>query len=185
MQVEVPQVYWHDNSLPIMSLDFYPNSSYLVTAGVGEEGSPVLRVSFQLILYFQLWYIKELEIEKAARQVAANHKGERIEARYFPEFMYDINAIQAKFINIVRFSPNGQMLAAGCDGNEVQIFTMRQSYTGFGATDARPQFVHSKKLLGHVGEITDLQWSSDSQYLVSGSVDSTAILWSTTTFSKV
>jgi len=54
-----------------------------------------------------MWYIKELEIEKAARQVAANSKGERIEARYFPEFMYDINAIQAKFINIVRFSPNG------------------------------------------------------------------------------
>jgi len=37
--VDVPQILWHDNSARIMSLDFYPNSNYLITGSVysGED----------------------------------------------------------------------------------------------------------------------------------------------------
>jgi len=34
-------------------------------------------------------------------------------------------------------------------------------------------------LRGHVGDITDLSWSNDEKYLVSGSVDNFCYLWST------
>jgi len=30
---------------------------------------------------------------------------------------------------------------------------------------------------GHVGDVMDLSWSNDSSFLVSGSLDGTAILW--------
>ena len=45
MNVEVPQILWHDKSAGIMSLDFYPNSNYLVTASVMSESDTGIRVS--------------------------------------------------------------------------------------------------------------------------------------------
>jgi len=38
---------------------------------------------------------------------------------------------------------------------------------------------------GHVGDVMDLCWTKDSNYLASCSVDGTAILWSVNKFSKV
>jgi WD40 repeat protein len=34
MQVEVPQILWHSDSRQIMSIDFYPNSNYLITSSI-------------------------------------------------------------------------------------------------------------------------------------------------------
>lgn len=45
MQIEIPQIYWHDNSAPIMSIDFYPNSNYFVTSSLVSENDTGLRVS--------------------------------------------------------------------------------------------------------------------------------------------
>jgi chromatin assembly factor 1 subunit B len=43
MQVEVPQICWHDETARIMSLDFYPNSDYLVTASMSTENDSGIR----------------------------------------------------------------------------------------------------------------------------------------------
>lgn len=32
-------------------------------------------------------------------------------------------------------------------------------------------------LRGHLGDVADLSWSKDGRYLVSGSVDNSAIVW--------
>lgn len=45
MQVEVPQILWHDSSARIMSIDFYPNSNYLVTGSVVSDEDTGIRVS--------------------------------------------------------------------------------------------------------------------------------------------
>lgn len=45
MQVEVPQILWHSDSRQIMSIDFYPNSNYLVTSSVISEEDTGIRVS--------------------------------------------------------------------------------------------------------------------------------------------
>ena len=45
MQVEIPQILWHDNSARIMTIDFYPNSNYLVTGSVFSEDDTGIRVS--------------------------------------------------------------------------------------------------------------------------------------------
>ena len=39
------------------------------------------------------------------------------------------------------------------------------------------QWGHPRQLRGHVGDVMDLCWSNDSQFLVSGSLDGTAIVW--------
>ena len=44
MNVEVPQILWHDDSARIMSLDFYPNSNYLVTSSVTQNDDSGIRV---------------------------------------------------------------------------------------------------------------------------------------------
>ena len=53
MQVEVPQIFWHYDSARIMSIDFYPNSNYLITASQASEDDTGLRV----IIISQLRFI--------------------------------------------------------------------------------------------------------------------------------
>ena len=43
MQVEVPQICWHDETARIMSIDFYPNSDYCVTSSMNSENDPGIR----------------------------------------------------------------------------------------------------------------------------------------------
>lgn len=45
MQVDVPQILWHDRSARIMSIDFYPNSNYLVSGSVLSDEDSGIRVS--------------------------------------------------------------------------------------------------------------------------------------------
>jgi hypothetical protein len=55
MQVDVPQILWHDGSARIMSIDFYPNSNYLVTGSVVSEEDTGIRVRdfFFIFDYFR------------------------------------------------------------------------------------------------------------------------------------
>ena len=48
----------------------------------------------------------------------------------------------------------------------------------FGKTEETVQWGHPRQLRGHIGDVIDLNWSNDSQFLVSGSLDGTTILWS-------
>ena len=57
MQVEVPQILWHSDSRQIMSIDFYPNSNFLVTSSVISEEDTGIRVrckSHSLVLTLQI-----------------------------------------------------------------------------------------------------------------------------------
>ena len=45
MKLEIPEIFWHGNRERIMSIDFYPNSDYLVTAGPEDEEHLYLKVS--------------------------------------------------------------------------------------------------------------------------------------------
>lgn len=51
MQVEIPQICWHDETARIMSIDFYPNSDYLITASMTNENDPGIR----------FWHLKDFE----------------------------------------------------------------------------------------------------------------------------
>lgn len=44
MQVEIPQICWHDETARIMSIDAYPNSNYIVTSSQASEHDSGIRL---------------------------------------------------------------------------------------------------------------------------------------------
>lgn len=85
-------------------------------------------------------------------------------------------------VNCVRWSPSGEFLAS-CDDESV-IFIWRQKpdteamniCDDVSDSDKETWLIY-KILRGHVEDVYDLSWSQDSQFLLSGSVDNTAIVW--------
>ena len=59
----------------------------------------------------------------------------------------------------------------------VILWQLKSVPVEFGKLDEVIRWGHPRQLRGHVGDVMDLCWSSDSSYLVSGSLDGTAILW--------
>jgi WD40 repeat protein len=60
----------------------------------------------------------------------------------------------------------------------VVIWTLKMTPVEFGQREETVQWGHPRQLRGHVGDVIDLAWSSNSQNLVSCSLDGTSILWS-------
>lgn len=50
MKVEVLEIHWHGNRERINSIDFFPNSNYLVSSGVEDEEKLYIHVLLRLIL---------------------------------------------------------------------------------------------------------------------------------------
>lgn len=68
-------------------------------------------------------------------------------------------------IQTVRYSPDGKLLAVGDKFREIIVYD---------TSDYSPKYT---ELLFHSGAVTDLDWSSDSKYLVSCSLDKNVIVW--------
>ena len=91
MQVDIPQILWHDEQNKIMSIDFYPDSAkYFVTASFNTEGDSGIR----------FW---ELGVQETPS------------LKITPQYQYDLSGGHTKTVNCVRFAPNGQYLASGAD----------------------------------------------------------------------
>ncbi|CAG9460584.1 unnamed protein product [Pedinophyceae sp. YPF-701] len=84
-------------------------------------------------------------------------------------------------VNVVRFSPSGEMLASGGSAGELIVFkaapgqraAVDQSDEGF------PEFYWkmTSSLKAGQADISDLSWSPDNSALLTGSVDSKATVW--------
>lgn len=95
-----------------------------------------------------------------------------------PKFINEINGAHTATVNIVRFSPNGMYLATGGDDSAIVIWIQKSRPIEFGSTIEKVTWCNYKILRGHLSDIYDISWSQDSKYLVSGSVDNSAIVWS-------
>ena len=60
MRIEIPQIFWHGNRDRIMSIDFYPNTNYLVTSGAESENK----------MYVKLWRIEEIIIDNSNTNIS-------------------------------------------------------------------------------------------------------------------
>ncbi|TXT05909.1 hypothetical protein VHUM_03670 [Vanrija humicola] len=85
-------------------------------------------------------------------------------------------------VNVVRFSPNGQLLAsAGDDGNVILWVLSDRPISNFGeATEDAPDKEHwrPQKMLQVTNKhVYDLAWSPDSEFFIAGSTDNTATIW--------
>ncbi|KAJ1266838.1 hypothetical protein BS78_07G009500 [Paspalum vaginatum] len=73
-------------------------------------------------------------------------------------------------VNVVRFSPSGEFLASGADAGGITLWRLQ-------TVDSGEAWKTHKALLFHHKDVLDLQWSHDSAFLVSASVDNTCIVW--------
>lgn len=85
---------------------------------------------------------------------------------------------QASTVNVVKFSPLGTYMASAGVSEIISLWDRKMRNLEFGKSDMAVKWGTFKQLRGHFSEVTDVYWSRDEKYLVSGSVDNSCILWS-------
>uniref|UniRef100_A0A6M2D2R9 Putative chromatin assembly factor n=1 Tax=Rhipicephalus microplus TaxID=6941 RepID=A0A6M2D2R9_RHIMP len=150
MKCHVPEISWHSRD-PILSIDFQPsNDKHRRLASCGTD------------THVMIWFI------------IVHHNGETS-----LEFRSDLNR-HTKTVNAVRFSNNGELLASGDDDANVIIWKQVDKSPGDVFDDTienKEHWVAQKVLRGHIDDVCDICWSPDNIYLLSGSVDNSAIIW--------
>ncbi|XP_041856767.1 chromatin assembly factor 1 subunit B [Melanotaenia boesemani] len=157
MKVVTCEIAWH-NKEPVYSLDFQHSTDgrfhRLATAGVDTT--------------VRLWRVDMGPNGKAVVELLSNL------------------ARHTKAVNVVRFSPNGELLASGGDDAAIFLWKLNDSKE----PEQAPVFQEDedaqlnkeswsvvKTLRGHIEDVYDICWTRDGNFMVSGSVDNTAIMW--------
>lgn len=156
MKVVTCEIAWH-NREPVYSLDFQHSSDgthRLATAGVDTT--------------VRLWRVGLGPDGKAA-----------------VDFLSNLSR-HTKAVNVVRFSPTGEFLASGGDDAAILLWKLNDSkepdQTPVFQDDEEAQLNKEswsvvKTLRGHLEDVYDICWGRDENFMVSGSVDNTAIMW--------
>ncbi|TKS67074.1 Chromatin assembly factor 1 subunit B [Collichthys lucidus] len=157
MKLVTCEIAWH-NKEPVYSLDFQHSADgrvhRLATAGVDTT--------------VRLWRVDTGPDGKAV-----------------VEFLSNL-ARHTKAVNVVRFSPNGELLASGGDDAAILLWKLNDSKE----PEQPPMFQEDedaqlnkeswsvvKTLRGHIEDVYDVCWTRDGNFMVSGSVDNTAVMW--------
>lgn len=157
MKVVTPEISWHERE-PIYSIDVQPCS----TSGTDNVVQRLATGGVDRIV--RLWKIKI------------------VEGRGEIEFLANLRRHTAT-VNACRFSPDGKLLATAGDDAVILLWKLSDVPTTsnniFQDEDAdnKETWVIHKSLRGHLGDIYDLCWSPDCRFLVSGSIDNSAIVW--------
>lgn len=81
-------------------------------------------------------------------------------------------------VNVVRWSPNGTLLASAGDDHVVLIYyRSKSSAPMFGELPSAEAWLVRRPLRAHSSDVTDLAWSPDAERLASASVDNTIVVW--------
>ncbi|XP_064618351.1 chromatin assembly factor 1 subunit B-like [Liolophura sinensis] len=155
MKVNTPEIFWHGRE-PVYSLDFQPGKrSIQRLASAGVDKT------------VRMW---SLVTDK-------DGKGN-------VEFLSSLTR-HSRSVNVVRFSPSGDILASAGDDSVIILWKLNDSTPPAGnifqedEEDNKETWSTVKILRGHPEEVYDLCWSADGKSLISGSVDNSAILWDT------
>ncbi|CAL8322345.1 unnamed protein product [Merluccius merluccius] len=165
MKVVTCEIAWH-NKEPVYSLDFQHRGDgrvlRLATAGVDTT--------------VRLWRVDTGPDGKAVVDFLSNL------------------ARHTKAVNVVRFSPSGELLASGGDDAAILLWKLNdskepESTPAFQEEDDsllnKESWTVVKTLRGHIEDVYDISWTREGNFMVSGSVDNTAILWDVTKGQKI
>lgn len=155
MKCQIPEISWHNRD-PVLSIDFQPRNEEaqddFIRLASGGSDSHVL-----------IWY---LTVDEGVIKL---------------DLAADLTRHQ-KAVNCVRWSPNGQLLASCDDECFIIVWRKKPDQEALNICDDvsdgdKEIWLTYKTLRGHIEDIYDLAFSPDSQFLVSGSVDNTAMIW--------
>ncbi|XP_056281780.1 chromatin assembly factor 1 subunit B [Pseudoliparis swirei] len=157
MKVVTCEIAWH-NKEPVYSLDFQH----------GSDGRVNRLATAGVDTTVRLW------------RVVIGPDGKAV-----VEFLSNL-ARHTKAVNVVRFSPGGEMLASGGDDAAILLWKLNDSKE----PEQAPLFQEEedaqlnkeswsvvKTLRGHIEDVYDICWTRDGNSMVSGSLDNTAIMW--------
>jgi len=153
MKCKIPEIAYH-NKDPVLSVDFQPGSS-----------SPCRLASGGADTHVVIW------------TTVVDDEG-----KVDLDCLCDLTRHQ-RAVNIVRWSPDGSLLASGDDESVIILWQQRENETGGGdlfgeetGVENAENWVVYKMLRFHLDDVYDLSWSPCSQFLFSGSVDNSAII---------
>jgi len=157
MKLLKPTWVTHDGK-PIFSIAIHPDGSKFATGGQGDDSGRVV-----------IWNMAPIVKDKSEED--AN----------IPKLLCQMDNHLA-CVNCVRWSNSGQYLASGGDDKLVMVWQLSRYpggstiFGGGGKTNVEHWRCVST-LRGHSGDVLDLDWSPDDQYLASSSVDNTIRIW--------
>uniref|UniRef100_A0A1B0A0W6 CAF1B/HIR1 beta-propeller domain-containing protein n=1 Tax=Glossina pallidipes TaxID=7398 RepID=A0A1B0A0W6_GLOPL len=153
MKCKIPEISWHNRD-PVLSVDIQAKNDKSDVHRLASSGTDA---------HVLIWYMKittnDVELDLVA----------------------DLTRHQ-RAVNVVKWSPNGEMLASGDDESVIFIWKQKTDLEQLNILDNNNEqdketWVTLKVLRGHMEDIYDLSWSPNSLYLVSGSVDNSAMIW--------
>uniref|UniRef100_A0A182M5X1 CAF1B/HIR1 beta-propeller domain-containing protein n=1 Tax=Anopheles culicifacies TaxID=139723 RepID=A0A182M5X1_9DIPT len=157
MKCQIPEISWHNRD-PVLSVDIQPK-------GTNDRDHQYRLASGGTDSHVLIWYMIQnptcgtINLELAA----------------------DLTRHQ-RAVNAVRWSPSGELLASGDDESVIFIWKQKGETETLNILDTtndqdKETWLTLKILRGHMEDVYDLSWSANSQFLISGSVDNTAIVW--------
>ncbi|XP_067634310.1 chromatin assembly factor 1 subunit B [Eurosta solidaginis] len=161
MKCKIPEISWHNRD-PVLSVDIQPKPN---VCGEQISNGKHRLASGGTDAHVLIWYMNYTE------------DGNDIEL----DLAADLTRHQ-RAVNAVKWSPNGELLASGDDESVVFIWKQKGDQEPLNILDSTNEqdkevWIVLKVLRGHMEDIYDLSWAPNSQFLVSGSVDNTAIIW--------
>ncbi|XP_045708524.1 chromatin assembly factor 1 subunit B [Phyllostomus hastatus] len=164
MKVITCEIVWH-NKEPVYSLDLQP----------GAAGRTHRLASAGVDMVVRIW-----KVEKGP------------DGKAIVEFLSSL-ARHTKAVNVVRFSPNGEILASGGDDAVILLWKVNDNkepeQIAFQDEDEaelnKENWTVVKTLRGHLEDVYDICWATDGNLMASASVDNTAIVWDVSKGQKI
>jgi len=159
MKCVIPEIAYHNRD-PVLSVDFQHT-----------EGLPVRLATAGSDTHVVIWSV-------------TNSPEGSVEL----DCLSDLTRHQ-RAVNIVRWSPDGSLLASGDDESVIIVWQLRAGQGDGGLFDDEQEnkenWVVYKMIRFHLDDVYDLSWSPCGQFLLSGSVDNSAIISNVHKNSKV
>ncbi|XP_006146335.1 chromatin assembly factor 1 subunit B [Tupaia chinensis] len=164
MKVITCEIAWH-NKEPVYSLDFQH----------GAAGRIHRLASAGVDTAVRIW-----KVEKGP------------DGKAIVEFLSNL-ARHTKAVNVVRFSPTGEILASGGDDAVILLWKVNDNkepeQIAFQDEDEaqlnKENWTVVKTLRGHLEDVYDICWATDGNLMASASVDNTAIIWDVSKGQKI
>lgn len=159
MKCVIPEIAYHNRD-PVLSVDFQQT-----------EGLPVRLATAGSDTHVVIWSVSK-----------------STEGSVELDCLSDLTRHQ-RAVNIVRWSPDGSLLASGDDESVIIVWQLKAGQGEGGLfddeQDNKENWVVYKMIRFHLDDVYDLSWSPCGQFLLSGSVDNSAIISNVHKNSKV